>query len=74
MAQINRANFAANLNTTTAWTGGVVPTATDIAAWGTPNITTGLRRLLAVLSLGRAFFFNPRRRQISASEQLLLPQ
>lgn len=41
MAQINRANVAANLNTTTAWTGGVVPTATDIAAWGTPNITTG---------------------------------
>ena len=41
MAQINRANFAANLNTTTAWTGGAIPTATDIAAWGTPNITTG---------------------------------
>ena len=41
MNQINRANFAANLNTTTAWTGGAIPTATDIAAWGTPNITTG---------------------------------
>lgn len=46
MAQINRANFATNLNTTTAWTGGVVPTATDIAAWGTPLITTGTAQAL----------------------------
>jgi autotransporter-associated beta strand protein len=41
MAQINRANFAANLNTGPAWTGGVAPTSAYIAAWGTPNITTG---------------------------------
>lgn len=46
MPQVNRANVAANLNTTTAWVGGVVPTAADIAAWGTPNITAGTSQAL----------------------------
>jgi len=46
MAQVDRANVAANLNTGPAWTGGVVPTATDIAAWGTPLITIGTAQAL----------------------------
>lgn len=41
MAQVNRANAAVNLNLPGAWVGGVAPTSIDIAAWGTPNITTG---------------------------------
>lgn len=43
MAQVNRANVAANLNTGSAWLGGGSgtggqPGSVDIAAWGTPNI------------------------------------
>jgi autotransporter-associated beta strand protein len=43
MPQINRANAAVNLNLPGAWNGGSgpAPTSSDIAAWGTPNITTG---------------------------------
>jgi autotransporter-associated beta strand protein len=46
MAQVNRANVASNLNTGAAWLGGGSgtggqPGSIDIAAWGTPNITTG---------------------------------
>ena len=43
MPQVNRANAAVNLNLPGAWNGGLgpAPTSADIAAWGTPNITTG---------------------------------
>jgi fibronectin-binding autotransporter adhesin len=43
MAQVNRANAAVNLNLPGAWNGGSgpAPTASDIAAWGTPNTTVG---------------------------------
>ena len=43
MPQVNRANAAVNLNLSGAWNGGLgpAPTSADIAAWGTPNITTG---------------------------------
>jgi autotransporter-associated beta strand protein len=46
MAQYNRANTATNLNLTGAWVEGVVPTSVDIAAWGTPNISTGTAQAL----------------------------
>jgi hypothetical protein len=48
MATVNRADTAVNLELAGAWNGGAgpAPTSSDVATWGSPNITTNVSRNL----------------------------